>query len=58
MILEEIDIKKRELAIFIDLKRIRLTYRIYQYIDTKGKCVINDIKKKYRSEPQNNIQTC
>ncbi len=45
MILEEYDMKKRELPIFIDLKRILLTYRIYKYIDSKGRCVINDIKK-------------
>jgi len=44
MIIEELDVKKRELPLFIDLKRCRLTYRIYKYIDMKGKCTINDIK--------------
>ncbi len=45
MILEEIEMKKKGLPIFVELKRIRLTYRIYRYIDSKGRCVINSIKK-------------
>ena len=45
MIIEEYEMKKKGLPIFVELKRIRVTYRIYKYIDSRGRCVINDIKK-------------
>lgn len=32
------------MTIVINLKRCRITYRIYKYIDIKGKCTIIDIK--------------
>ncbi len=45
MIIEEYEMKKRELSIFVELKRIQLTYRIYKFVDSQGRCVIKDIKK-------------
>jgi predicted transcriptional regulator len=43
LVLEEYDINESKLAIVTELKRILQTYRIYKYIDMKGKCVISEI---------------
>ena len=44
MIIEKNITESRELPLFADLKRCRLTYRIYKYIERMGKCIINDIR--------------